>query len=409
MIRSCVFALLVVSVLSAKLTPGTRLPQVFDDMLFNNLESPAAPDSRIEVHRVSPDLTPSRVDQLVRFLADELAWADSSSLVAVAKRAGSLPASSVESHYLCQTFSQLSEERSALIHLVHSGQSLKLVVSQQQRTGHFAQDSVYHELRSSPFGLPFDGRSVLKQAARPADSLDRGRRELMAGLKAVRGTQKTALLGFDLDSVAKSANEAVKGLTDCWKNIVSCFKTASRPDLRQAFSPAGFRGLLARTRFVRNLGLPQMHWSVFMPFFVRFSGASKNDRIEPQVYKLLGSSAYLPENSWQVNDFTFDADGTGLCNSVLALTRHDLLEERYHSIAVVVDASFQLAPNLLFLDVHRRAETGLETLRGVRTGLPKDLPEADLQALSSLLLLVGLQSMAENLGLAFKLPDSAFQ
>ena len=413
MIKTCVFALLALSVFAANLTPGTRLPHALDDMIHNNLGS-AAPfeDNLKAVHRVSKDLSPSKSAEILAFLATELPWANMKSLNTIVQNSFKLEENRVESHYIFQSFSQLAEFRYTLINLVRNKESFKIVVSQETRKAFGIQkDTIYHDLRSSPFGLPFDSETILfNEQGDEKEFHEFNRNKLMAGLKIIRGTQRTELLSFDIGGVIKGATDAINGFTDCWKNIVSAFKTVKKEELKQTINGEGFKKYMTKSRYIRSIGIPNDKWSVYLPYYLRLTGADRNPRVKQDFSDILALAEFLPENAWNANDFTFDINTGGTCNSAVALTRNDIIDQRSHIITVIVDGSFQLAPHILIYENYKSVAGGIvESTKSVRKEVPRGLTEADVKGINAMMLITSLQIMADNFGVPFKLPESAFK
>jgi len=400
-------------VFAANLTPGTRLPHALDDMIHNNLGSTAPFEDNLKaVHRVSKDLSPTKSAEILAFLATELPWTDMKSLNTIVQNAYRLEENRVESHYIFQSFSQLSEFRYALINLVRNKESFKVVVSQETRKAFgVQQDTVYHDLKSSPFGLPFDSETVLfGEQGEKKDFHDFNRNKLMAGLKLIRGTQRTELLSFDIGGVIKGATDAINGFTECWKNIVSAFKTVKKEELKQTINGEGFKRYMTKSRYIRSIGIPNDKWSVYLPYYLRLTGADKNPRVSRDFSDILALAEFLPENAWNANDFTFDINAGGTCNSAVALTRNDIIDQRSHIITVIVDGSFQLNPHILIYENYKSVAGGIvETTKTVRKEVNRGLTEADVKGINAMMLITSLQIMADNFGVPFKLPEIAFQ
>jgi len=402
----------VLSVFTHKLTPGSRLPFALDDMINNNLGSTQEFANNLQaVHRVSNTKFESAV-AIEQYLTQELSWVNLKSIMTIAASAMKVEEHRVESHYVFQASVEEAVFKYALINAVKTETGIKIVISQETRKAFgIRKNTIYHDVRSSPFGLPFDSETVLTNSNDDKKEFhDFNRNKLMAGLKIIRGTQNTQLLSFNIGSVISSATSAVTGLCDAWKSITSAFKTVNSETLKDKITGEGFKKYRSTSRYIRSLGIPTDSFDKYMGSYVKLIGADKNIKIKDEFLLAIELGQWVPSNDWGANDFTFDINTGGTCNSVVVLTRNDEEDRRMHIITTVVDGSFQLAPNIFIYEKVKSVAGGIvENTSVVMKEVPRSITENDIKGIHAMMLVTGLQVMADNFGVPFKLPDSAFQ
>ena len=408
MIKFVVFSILIVSALSIRLTPSTKMPYAFDDLLHNNLKLGAGENVESVAHQVSKNIAITNFNEIKTFVNAQTAWMNEQSVADIVASATKVEDGRVESHYVFQAFPAESVFRYALVTIVREGANLKVVVSQEERTAYGIRiANVYHDVRSSLLGLPFDKETVLRSS--PSDVKDFhefNRERLMGSLKSLRGTQRTDMLGFDFMAAVAGAKTAVESITGCWKEIVGAFKTVKKDELKDKINGEGFKYYMSKSKYIRSIGIPNDKWNDYKKAFMTLTGIDKNPVIKADAEALLTLAEFLPENAWNANEFTFDMDKNGLCNSFVALTKNDMVSQRSHVITVVVAGSFALAPNIQIWSKYRSIAGGImESTKDRVKYVPRGLTEGDIKGINAMMLLTSLQIMADNFGVPFKLPE----
>lgn len=412
MIKACIFALLAMSVLTAKLTPGTRLPHSFDNLIHNNLGSVEMFGQESEaVHKVSKDIGQTQSAEMLAFLTTELPWVNVKSLNTMIQRALKVEEDRIETHYIFQSFVQLAEFRYALINLIKSKGSFKVVVSYEFRPAFgIHSDTIYHDVRSSLLGLPFDSELVLaNENGDKPEFHEFNRNRLMADLKSVRGTANVDLLALDPVTVVAGATAVVKGLTDCWKNIVDAFKTIDNTTLKQTINSQGYTRFQKSARFLRMIGIPNAQAALMKKNIMTLLGMDKNPNRIKEISAVVDVAQWNMQNDWGADEFTFDIDKGGKCNSAMTLSKAHFADQMWSLLAVVIDASFQLAPNILVYERFRSVAGGIvQTTKEERQQVPRELTNKDIKAINNMVKVATLESMAKNLGIKWTLPNEAF-
>ena len=412
MIKACIFALLVISVFTAKLTPGTKLPSSFDNLIHNNLGSVESfGEESTSVHKVSKEIGKTSSAEMLAFLTTELPWANIRSLSTIIQSALKVEDSRIESHYIFQSFVQLSEFRYAMINLINFEEKFKVVVSYEFRPAFgIHQDTIYHDVRSSFYGFPFDSHTILtNENGDKPEFHEFNKNKLMADLKTIRGTPRSDLLGLDPVSVMATAGVVVKGLTDCWKNIVDAFKTIDSSTIKQTINGQGFSKFQKSSRSLRMLLVPLKNFAEAKKTAMLLLGMTKNSKFKSEIEAIVNSAKWGTALDWDASEFTFDTDTVGKCNSAVTLSKAHITEQQFSIIGVVIDATFQLAPNIIIYENFKSIAGGIvQTTRQERKSVPRDLTEKDMKAINNMIKVSGLQFLAKETNVKWTLPDSAF-
>ena len=412
MIKAYIFALLAMSVFTAKLTPGTRLPNSFDNLIHNNLGSVESfTEESVAIHKVSKEIGQTQSAEMLAFLTTELPWVNIKSLNTIIQRALKVEEDRIETHYIFQSFAQLAEFRYALVNLIQSKGSFKVVVSYEFRPAFgIHSDNIYHDVRTSFLGLPFDSELVLtNENGDKPEFHEYNRNRLMADLKSVRGTSKTDLLALDPVSVMASVTVVVKGLTDCWKNIVDAFKTIDNTTLKKTINSQGFSKFQKSSRFVRMVGVPSAKAEEIKKAIMTQLGMDKNSGNFAAVKSFVDVAQWNMQSDWAADDFTFDVSKGGMCNSAMTLSKAHFSEQMWSFVGAVIDASFQLAPNVLIYERFKSVAGGIvQTTKEERKNVPRDLTAKDFKAINNMVKISTLQFMAKQLGVKWDLPNNAF-
>lgn len=409
MIKFVVFSLLIVSAFTIRLTPSTKMSYAFDDLLHNNVKLAAGEESDSVSHQVSKNIAVGNVEDVRLFVLAQAPWMAAESVSEVVASALKIEGGRIESHYVFQAFPEESVFRYALVNVVREGANLKVVVSQEERRAMgINQANSYHEVRSSLLGLPFDKETVVSSTGANSKEFHEFNRErLLSNLKTIRGTQRTDMLGFDFMAAVSSAKTAVESITGCWKEIVGAFKTVSKEELKDKINGEGFKHYMSKSKYIRSIGIPNEYWETYKASYMTLTGIANNPTIKADAEALLTLAEFLPENAWNANEFTFDMDKNGLCNSFVALTKNDIVAQRSHVITVVVAGSFALAPNIQIWSKYKSIAGGIfENTKDVLKEVPRGLTEGDIKGINAMMLLTSLQIMADNFGVPFKLPET---
>lgn len=412
MIKVIILSVLLASVFAHKLTPGTKLPHSLDNMIHNNLGG-SIPESQVNlkaVHRTSNDITTISIPHIQDYITSELPWINIQSANFIAFSATKLAEERVESHYVFEATPQDSSFRYALINIAHSKTGLKILISQESTNAFGIQrKSIFHEVKSSLFGLPFDKEEVVIRLNSDNNEIHQfNRNRLMAGLKEVRGTQRTDMLAaFDLAKTLNSAGNVVDQIAKSWKSLTEAFKTVQNEELKQVMNGKGYESLSSKSRFIRNLGIPKDRVIIYTQLLMKLVGGDSQPEIKKLLMESLSSATLVAVDEWIPREFTFAVDTLGNCNSVMALSKYDMIDNLIHIFAIVVDGSFKLAPNIYIYENYLSAAEGIyESRKPVTKNVPKTITDKDIKGIQHLIMLTAIDGLGKEMKRAFRIPST---
>jgi hypothetical protein len=399
-------------VFSAKLTPGTRLPNAFDNFIHNNLGSvETLGEESKAVHKVSKEIGQTRSAEILSFLTTELPWANIKSINTIVQRALKVEDGRIESHYIFQSFAQLGEFRYAMINLVRNQDSFKIVVSYEHRQAFgIHEDTIYHDVRSSFYGLPSDSEFVLFNDHEGSPEFHEfNKNRLLADLKDLRGTSVQSLGVLDVIAATATAKVVVNTLCDCYKSVVDAFKTVDNESLKKTISGNGFTQFQKSSRFVKMVGVPIAQYEPIKKSIMTLLGMDKNKNLAKEIDAVITLAQWITKADWGADEFTFDVNTGGTCNSAMSLSKAHLSDQMFSVIVVVINSSFQLAPNILIYEKFKSVAGGIiQTTSEKRVNENRALTLKDYKAINNMVKVSTLQSMAKELGVNFSLPNNVF-
>ena len=235
-----------------RLTPSSRLPTSFDDMLLNNEISTGLGStfSNAAYYKIDGDS-----HNLVEQLSQSMPWIDVKSFQAIIQKIQEVKVGDIQSHYIFKAFPQEAVFRYALISLIRKDKdSFSAVYTQKENRAFGIQTAnTFHDMRTSVVGLTFEAPVVLQQSGlNRVEFHDYNRKQLLAILKEARASRNTNNLGFDIVSALTGAKAAVTGFIDVYKSITTAFKTVNKEEFKQKIPGEGFSAYSAKTRFLRN-------------------------------------------------------------------------------------------------------------------------------------------------------------
>ena len=117
-------------------------------------------------------------------------------------------------------------------------------------------------------------------------------------------------------------------------------------------------------------------------------------------------AAFIPDNAWNTNDFTFDVSKGGRCSNFVSMTRKDDVAQQFHIMSTVVDGTFQLSPNIWVYTKYKSVAGGIVQTTKIQTkNMPRSFTEADAKAVNAMMLLTSINVMQENFGIPKTLPE----
>ena len=429
-----ILALLATSILSAKLTPRTPLPAVFDDMVFNSLgglhkKVPSNPS----VNVVSAPIKLGEAEKLSAFIGQTLPWVPADRIAYILRSGIKLKPLDIETHYLFESVTAGNLHRYALINFIKVEANLiqAQIVGEIRGVYGARINSFHHEVSSSTLGLMNGDTKVVFQGGDQGyynpDLHKRFKERLLSAIVEKRGTQKIVALGAGeeepappkpeegekkeeksggIASILGGATNIINQLAEGYKSIVSAFKTIKKEELKEKITGEGFNEYNSKSRYLRSIGIPKTYWATYKTQFMQLTGIAKNEKVKPDIEALLKMADFIADNAWNTNDLTFDVTKGGSCSNFVCLTRYDSVIEKYHIMTTVVDGTFQLAPNIWVYTKYKSVAGGIvETTKVVTKNVPRSITEADVKAVNAMMLLTSINIMQENFGVPKTLPE----
>lgn len=428
-----VISLLIASSLAASLTPNTKLPQAFDDMVANELSALSQePKEIIEKHmakvKVSTSFSQNELNHGIGFIKANIPWVPDSQLEGLRKRLEFGMGINQQIDY------DLTDNRLRYYNIIVTRDELgkyRFILVWNEVEGGLGSSKLpimkYTAISKSVFGLPGKDR-VIRQKNMDPRLLDLVKRHCFTAIQRARGTPKMfahsiASLGAEGDepaqkeekkeeggimSILGGAKNVIQQLADGYKSIVSAFKTIKKEELKEKISGEGFNEYTAKSRYLRSIGIPKSYWETYKKSYMELTGIAKNPRVKPDIETLLKMADFIQDNAWNNNDLTFDASKGGTCSNFVCLTRFDAVIQKYHIMTTVVDGTFQLAPNIWIYTSYKSVAGGIvETTKYKTKYMPRSLTEGDAKSINAMMLLTSINIMQENFGMPKTLPEFA--
>lgn len=389
-----------------RLTPSSRLPTSFDDMLHNN-DFPTGLGSTFSNaanYKIDGDS-----QNLVEQLSKSLPWIAIKSFQAMLQNIQSIKVGDIQSHYIFKAFPQEAVFRYALINLIRTDENSFSAVYTEKENKAFGIHSAntFHDMRTSVVGLTFENPMVLHQSGQNnPDFHDYNRNQLLAILKDARASRNTNNLGaFDIGKALNGAKSAVTGFIEVYKSVTEAFKTINKEEFKQKIPGEGFSAYSAKTRFLRNLGVPTMRWTDYVKAMKALFEIEQYPAVNRNLTAIMNIAEFAPDTAWHANDMTFAINKGGDCNTIVALCSQDYISSVINVLFTFVSGSFKLAPDIFVYTKFKSIAGGIyEETKDKVTYKPRSLKDEEIKAIHATMLLSGLNVMAENMGVTIKLP-----
>lgn len=410
--RLVLVLLIATAVLGAKrLTPATRLPNSFDDMIYNNLRLSDTGnfDSGKITHVSSEPIQFGDMKAAMEFLVPLVGGMHSDNVNEIFKSFSTIEEGRVESHYVFNAQARASFFNYWLVNIVREFSKVTIVVSSDKQQAFGIQtNAFYHDVKKSALGLPFETHEVLMSENSEASEFHEfNRQRLMAEIKQVRGSQSTGTLGFDVAAVVGQMTDVVKKLTESWKDIVAAFKTIKKDEFKQKLDlPPTFHQFSSTSRFIRSIGIPMNYWSTYKKTYLSLTGLDKNPIHKSSAEALLEMATFIPENTWSLQELTFGLDVGGTCNGFVAMTKRDYNTNSVSLSTVVADGSFKLSPDVFLWTKYSSVAGGIvEKTKDYFRNVPRGITADEVKAINALVLTNAISVMSEKFGVKFEIPD----
>lgn len=394
-----------------RVTPGTKLPDYVDNMIHNNAESLSSGLGAEMVKVTHFNFESESVDAILDKLSATIQWADVASYVAIAKDLKVLPIDEVHSHYLFKSFPEEAVFRYALVNLYKTKEEKFGITFGQETKRAFGimRTAVYHDVKVSKYGLPFESETVLHQIGTHKPEFHNFNREqLLATLRSTRATQSLKGLGFDIGKVMSTGSNFINQIADTYTKVATAFKTVKKTEFKQKMAGEGFASYKAASRFIRAVGIPHNNIADFTRRTTALMQLDKNPDVQKLVVQNMEmiTQIGLTEYQWNMNDLTFDKSKGGLCDSMVFAMSRDYAEMKDHLLLTYVKGSFKLSKDLMIYQEYRSYAGGIyETTNDKIKKVARGITAEEIKAVHACMVLSGVKIMADELGIKIKLPE----
>ena len=408
--------LLIAVVFTARLTPRTKLPFAFDDMVINTLGGVAFIEQTNAKCSISDFMAITDATSIMQFVRGELNWVPLGSIDKITKAARDLSDMAIETHYVALANPEMATFSSALINLIKEQDGLMRVqICKDSKKVYGAyRVNYFHSVSESFAGLSTTGfKTLTSEGVNPDHFHLRCINRLLSAIVEVRASPKNVLgnepalapAGFDINKVITDSSNLVNAIAESYKKIVEAFKTVSNEEIKEKLTGEGFAEYSAKSRYLRSVGIPASYWNTYKTNFMKMTGIASNPKVKPEIETLLKMAEFIMDNAWNTNDLTYDSGKGGSCSNFVCLTRYDSVVQMYHIIATVVDGTFLLAPDVWIYTKYDSVAGGiLETTKIVTKRMPRNITQADAKAVNAMMLLTSVDVMQENFGVPKTLP-----
>lgn len=377
-------------------------------MIYNNAEQLSSGLGSEVRNIVNFKFEHESAEEVLDKLSTKIQWADIASYIAIAKDLKTLEEDTVRSHYLFKSFPEEAVFRYAIVNIFKTKDGKVGVVFGQDTRKAFGiqQTTTFHDIKVSAFGLPFESSSVVHQVGtHRAEFHEYNRAQIMNALLASRATQSSGL-GFDPVSAMAGATNCIKGVADAYGSIVSAFKTVKKTEFKEKIAGDGFDYYKSSNRFMRSLGIPNSKMKEFTTRVTNLMELNKYPDVQTKVADNMEIVALgVSEQTWSMNEMTFDKDKGGNCDSMIFAMSSEMLEDKSHLLLVYVKGSFKLSPHLMIWQNFKSVAGGIvETTKDVIKTEARGITTEEVKAVHACMVLAGLQVISDSLGLKIQLP-----
>lgn len=392
------------------LTPLTSLPPAYDDMLFNKLQGHADLQSFAASAHISKEfLRIASLEEVAKELTERFPQISQESIALIHKSFSTIHADSIENHFIQTAPNAEKKATSALIQLLVMHEKLRIISLTVSAASY--QPNYHHLVYTSKFGLVPSGFQVL--IGKVSERLQKVHdlfmlKRLFTVLQKLRGSQKGDLMvkGALGQTTFTGVLDAIQAVASAWQSIASAFKTINRETFKYVIKGQGFSQYKQSSIFLRSLGIDLRRWEMFKPLYMTSVGIDSPAAAKQQAEVFLTLAEFMPDNVWQFNDHTFDKNGQGSTNTMVAFTKADMDVQKAHILTVVTSGSYVLAPDVYVYEKYKSVAGGIyQNTKEVRKNVPRNLSLEDIKGINALAMLNAINVMTEYFKIDFKLPS----
>ena len=410
--RLLIAVLLVSAISCATLSPYSKLPNSFDDMVFNNLGNQAVDvvENSDAIHKISQEvrLSLTALPQILTFVKSEIAWVSTDSLNHILSTVAKLIPGGIFSHFITAVSKEENAFIYALVHLITTEYGVKVVVSWEKKNAlGIMHDDYYHDVQESVHGLPLGKLKVLISQTGEIIPFEAERQKLLESVRAARGTQKADLLAMAplQQATFTGVLDAVKAVAQAWQAVATAFKTVNRETLIRITGGKGFTQYASSSKFLRSIGISLLSWETYKQNYIIITGMDINSQVQAEAQAMLTLAEFMPDNAWYFNTNNFGMNTGGTTMSIVAMTQADLSVMKANVLTVVTTGSYTLAPDVYIYEKFRSVAGGIyQSTKEVRKYVPRALTEADIKGINALNILNAINMMTKAFNIPFTLP-----
>lgn len=411
-----ILTLVASSALSAftPLTPNSRLPQYFDNMIKNTLQDKAFPPELVHrfsiKHYISQEYQLSDLTQVNSFLESVVPWMtieDKTQIVTEVKVIRENK-EKISSHLVCVKVGQ--DLNSALINLVLDEDRVIVQVSTlTDKREDFAVESPFHEKALSRMGFPLEAFRLLGNELK--ETVDKKiallRRLLLSSINLARG-KRIESLKFSLGAGTGPADIAgcVSAVANAWGAIATNFKTSIKETLVSVTEGKGFTKFQQETTFLDNSGLRLSRYEAFKGHYMTITETDSNPDLKEKTLAWLDLAEFVPGNDvFELNNL-FDINKDGKTSAMTVFSALDEIAGKINIMTTKTSGAYTLAPDVFIYEKHKSYAGGIyQEITEKRVYKARSLKEEDIKALTALALTNTLLRLKDVYGFAFKVPS----
>lgn len=181
-----------------------------------------------------------------------------------------------------------------------------------------------------------------------------------------------------------------------------------KDEFKEKIAGEGFDYYKTTSKFMRSVGIPHARMGDYTRRMTNLMELNRFGDVQNKVVENMEiiTEIGLDENTWSMNDLTFDKDKGGNCDSMIFAMSRDYTEMKDHLLLSYVKGSFKLTPHTMIFQEYRSYAGGIyETTNDVIRKEARGLTTDEVKAIHACMVLSGLQVISDNLGLKITLPE----
>ena len=197
-------------------------------------------------------------------------------------------------------------------------------------------------------------------------------------------------------------SSAFQKLTNIWPTIIGTLSTKRTTTVTQILEPKGFTFFDQTAHIQIVKGLRQEGMDPFCNVIAKRMGVPDNRRKD--LIDVLEGTQYIESSVWSMFDIVFSVGETGVVKYGSIFSNKDT-DGKFNFIIVEMDASFNLAPNIMFIN------TSLSVVGGVFSSskesvkyLPANISTDDVHGIFSFFQVIAYKQAAAQFGIKLDTP-----